>query len=46
MQSLSKHGGKGLCTRPFDKLRVTGRLLEFVMLNEVKHLLFTMHLAE
>jgi hypothetical protein len=24
--SLSKHAGKGLCTRPFDKLRVTGLL--------------------
>jgi hypothetical protein len=24
MLSLSKHAGKGLCTRPFDKLRVTG----------------------
>jgi hypothetical protein len=25
MGSLSKHVGKGLCARPFDKLRVTGR---------------------
>jgi hypothetical protein len=25
MLSLSKHGGQGLCARPFDKLRVTGR---------------------
>jgi hypothetical protein len=24
MLSLSKHGGQGLCARPFDKLRVTG----------------------
>lgn len=24
MGSLSKHGGWGLCARPFDKLRVTG----------------------
>jgi hypothetical protein len=24
MLSLSKHGGRGLCARPFDKLRVTG----------------------
>jgi hypothetical protein len=24
MLSLSKHVGKGLCARPFDKLRVTG----------------------
>ncbi|MFB0497640.1 hypothetical protein FHW88_000686 [Mucilaginibacter sp. SG538B] len=24
MLSLSKHGGEGLCARPFDKFRVTG----------------------
>jgi hypothetical protein len=29
MLSLSKHSGRGLCARVFDRLRLTGPLLSF-----------------